>query len=480
MELARAARRPGCPGAIPATSRSGSTGRPRGCAGAARAAGRVPPRAHGGHADGPEGPPGDGVAGRAAHPGEAARTWPPRASCGCRGRRASVRAARGSTTGACSTWRTSSGVRDSSPASRGSTCRCSASTESRSTSAAWFPPRRASLRRPSFPVRDVVHHDPRRGRDAERVAEMIATQPARRPAAAARVDGGRRDDGSGGSRRRRAAPRPWSPTGRPSRPHGAAVPRTAVLRAVGAADAPACGERGSRSGQQRQRAPAPPSPHRRWSERSTPERSTPEERRRSGWPSPEVRSPERGGRPRRRPAVSRRGPSRPGPSGDPSTTAVPASPAGPWSTSSARRPRMRLALVLHALGVERWTAQPRACARSASTWRDITESARPLVRHSPPHGDVLGEVVRPGPQRHRRDRFGHRALVSSSSAADVARTARRPDVGHQGGEGVVVEWPPRPVEGVGPALVVDRCRRHPRFDQLDPPAIGYACGRPTP
>ena len=63
------------------------------------------------------------------------------------------------------------------------------------------------------------------------------------------------------------------------------------------------------------------------------------------------------------------------------------------------------------------------------------------------------------------------AAASSSRAADVARTDRRPHVRHQRRERGVVEGLPRPVEEVWAALVVDRRGRQAGLDQLDPPSV---------
>ncbi len=84
-----------------------------------------------------------------------------------------------------------------------------------------------------------------------------------------------------------------------------------------------------------------------------------------------------------------------------------------------------------------------------------------LVRHAPLHGDVVGEVRRPGAQRHRHDRLGQRRreLVQRRRRRTHRRRSHLRDQ-HRGG-GVV--------EGL--ALVVDRRGRHAGLDQLDPPAV---------
>ena len=123
------------------------------------------------HADRPEGAAGDHVARAGRSSGSSRRTCGRRRRAGAADRRACATACRCWTTAGCSTWRTSSGAPDSSPGSRGSTCRCSASdgepVHERGVVAGRAGP---LLRRPAFPVRHVVHDDPRRraGRGAYR------------------------------------------------------------------------------------------------------------------------------------------------------------------------------------------------------------------------------------------------------------------------------------------------------------------------
>jgi hypothetical protein len=86
-----------------------------------------------------------------------------------------------------------------------------------------------------------------------------------------------------------------------------------------------------------------------------------------------------------------------------------------------------------------------------------------LVGRATLHGDVVGEVRRPGAQGDRDDRRGQRAC----DLVECGR--RRPNDGrsHLGDErsrGGDIETP---------ALVVNRCRRHARFDELDPPPVGH-------
>ena len=84
-----------------------------------------------------------------------------------------------------------------------------------------------------------------------------------------------------------------------------------------------------------------------------------------------------------------------------------------------------------------------------------------LVGHATLHGDVLGEVERPGSERHRDDRCGHRGGEFVQCSRRRAHR-RRPHLRDQRRRGIVVERL---------AFVVDRRGRHAGFDQLDPPAV---------
>ena len=91
-----------------------------------------------------------------------------------------------------------------------------------------------------------------------------------------------------------------------------------------------------------------------------------------------------------------------------------------------------------------------------------------LVGRAALDDDLVREVQGPGPQRYRHEGLGQLdgQLVQG---AGCGPEGRRPDVRHHSGGGVVVEVF---------AVVVDRCRRHAGFDQLDPPAIhDYVVGR---
>ena len=76
-------------------------------------------------------------------------------------------------------------------------------------------------------------------------------------------------------------------------------------------------------------------------------------------------------------------------------------------------------------------------------------------------GDVVGEVRRPGSERDRDDRRGQRGcdLVERSRRRPNDRRSHLCDQRSRGGD---IETP---------TLVVNRCRRHAGFDQLDPPAV---------
>ena len=76
-------------------------------------------------------------------------------------------------------------------------------------------------------------------------------------------------------------------------------------------------------------------------------------------------------------------------------------------------------------------------------------------------GDVVGEVLRPRSQRERDDRLGERVLEFLETRRRGPHD-RRSHLGHQ-------RRRPRDIEA--PAVVVNRCRRHARFDQLDAAAV---------
>ena len=84
-----------------------------------------------------------------------------------------------------------------------------------------------------------------------------------------------------------------------------------------------------------------------------------------------------------------------------------------------------------------------------------------LVWRASLDGDVVGEVERPGSERDREDRRGQRGcdLVECSR--------RRPNDGRSH----LRDQRSRRGDIETPALVVNRCRRHAGFDQLDPPAV---------
>ena len=143
---------------------------------------------------------------------------------------------------------------------------------------------------------------------------------------------------------------------------------------------------------------------------------------------------------------------------------------GPWSTSSARSPRMRGRRVLDVLGVVEVDV-PAAVACQLGEHLAVHDGVgSALVRHTTLDGDVR--------RGSRRARLG----ATSRRSVPAPRPRARPVPPTSPGPPTLARPPPaprarrrrvapRPVEQVWAALVVDRRRRQARFDQLDPPAV---------
>ena len=89
-----------------------------------------------------------------------------------------------------------------------------------------------------------------------------------------------------------------------------------------------------------------------------------------------------------------------------------------------------------------------------------------FVWDAPLDRDILREVVGPGVERHRDDRFGQVGLELvkfSRSRADGGRSHLR----DQRGKGIIVGSVRRPMQLVRPTRVMDRCCWQARFDQFD-------------
>ncbi len=118
-------------------------------------------------------------------------------------------------------------------------------------------------------------------------------------------------------------------------------------------------------------------------------------------------------------------------------------------------------LALHILGVIEMDV-PTACAGTLSQHPPVHDGVGTgFVGCATLDGDVVGKVERPSSQRHRDNRLRHRCCEL------VQRSRRRSHRGrshlrHERRCSSVVERL---------ALVVDRCRRHAGFDQLDPLAV---------